>query len=163
MGLDRSAFFGKHIEICSTARPCRTLLTSRAGTITLDPAWSPAGNGMAFISAPAWKTWGFRNPARYRRWLRAHVLWTARTDGSGAARAGAEVPAGAQDPEWTRDGRGILFVRDGALWLDPHLGAANPTPIARLVPSHAAPGLHRPAFQGWYYGHMDWHDLFAWY
>jgi dipeptidyl aminopeptidase/acylaminoacyl peptidase len=129
----------------------------------LDPAFSPAGNQMAFVVAPAWKTWGFRSPVRYWNWLDAHVLWTARPDGSRAARAGAELPAGVQDPEWTRDGRGILFVKDGALWRDPHLGAANPTFVARLIPAGAAPDLRRPAFRSWYYGHMDWHNLFAWY
>jgi hypothetical protein len=73
------------------------------------------------------------------------------------------VPKGAQDPQWTRDGRGILFVRHGALWLDPDISAARPHPIARLLPAHFVPGFRKPAFQNWYYGRMNWHDLFAWY
>lgn len=118
---------------------------------------------MAFIVAPAWNTAGFQSAAKYRSWLNAHVLWIAQPDGSGAAPARAEVPKGVQDPTWTRDGRGILFVKDGALWLDSHLGAANPHPIARLISAHAVPTFRNPAYQTWYYGHMDWHNLFAWY
>jgi Tol biopolymer transport system component len=161
-GRDRSAFFGKHLELCLAAGSCHALLGSRPGRIALDPTWGSDGGPMAFVVAPAWKTWGFLSGQRYRRWLDAHVLWTAQPDGSGAKPVGG-VPKGAQDPEWTRDGRGILFVKDGALWLDPNLGVASASPIARLVPVHFVPGLRKPAFQNWYYGHMNWHDLFAWY
>lgn len=167
MGRDRSAFFGKHLELCLAGGPCKALLRSSPSTISLDPVWEPIGGWnsglMAFVVAPVWKTWGFQSPAKYRSWLDAHVLWIAQPDGSGAGTAGGGVPKGAQDPEWTRDGRGILFVKDGALWLDPHLGAANAHPMARLVPTHFVPALKKPAFQDWYYGHMNWHDLFAWY
>ncbi|MDQ2745380.1 MAG: hypothetical protein M3Z66_24215 [Chloroflexota bacterium] len=163
IGGPRSAFYGKHLELCLATGPCRILHGPRPGSITLDPALAPNGGRMAFVAAPAWNTWGFQSPAKYWNWLGAHVLWITQPDGSGVKRAGAEVPKGVQDPQWTRDGRGILFVKDGALWLDPHLGAANPTPIARLVPAHFVPNFQKPAYQGWYYGHMNWHDLFAWY
>jgi len=163
VGRDRSAFFAKHLGLCLATGPCKVLPASGAGTISLDPVWAPTGGPMAYVVAPAWRTWGFQSPARYRSWLDAHVLWTARPDGSDAATAGGGVPDGAQDPQWTRDSRGILFVKDGALWLDPHLGAANAYLVARLVPAHFVPDLRKPAFQDWYYGHMNWRDLFAWY
>ena len=164
-GRDRSAFFRKHLQLCLATGPCKALLAGTAGRISVDPAWAPNGGPMAFVVAPAWHTWGFQSPAQYRRWLDAHVLWTAQPDGSGAQPAGnGGVPKGVQDPQWTRDGRGILFVKDGALWLVPHLGASNAYRVARLVPAHVVPDrLGHPAFQDWYYGHMNWHDLFAWY
>jgi Tol biopolymer transport system component len=162
MGRDRSAFYGKRLQLCLAAGPCHPLLQTGAHRISLDPAWAPDGAQMAFVVAPAWKTWGFLSGRRYEHWLDAHVLWTARPGGSGAKPAGG-VPKGAQGPEWTHDGRGILFVKDGALWLDPHFGAANAHPIARLVSAHPLPGRERPAYQNSYYGHMNWHDLFAWY
>jgi 4-alpha-glucanotransferase len=73
------------------------------------------------------------------------------------------VPTGVQDPEWTRDGRGILFIKNGTLWIDPHLGAANAHPIARLVSAGAVPDYRNPTYQDWYYGHMNWHEQYAWY
>lgn len=162
-GGGRSAFYGKHLRLCGASGRCRRLPGVTPGQISFDPAWSPNGRAMAFVVAPAWNTAGFQSAAKYRRWLDAHELWTAQPDGSGVRPAGAEVPKGVQDPTWTRDGRGILFVKDGALWLDSHLGAANPHPIARLVPVHSVPTFQNPAYQTWYYGHMDWHNLFAWY
>jgi hypothetical protein len=166
IGRDRSAFFNKHLEICFATGPCRALPGNRSGQIALDPAWALNGGLMAFVVAPAWKTWGFLSGRRYRHWLDAHILWTAQPDGSMARLAGnGGVPMGVQDPQWTRDGRGILFVKDGALWMVPHLGASNAHPMARLVPARFVPNYlgSNHAYQGWYYGHMDWHDLFAWY
>lgn len=165
-GGGRSAFFGKHLALCLPGSPCRRLPGARTGQISLDPAWAPGGGGaIAFVVAPAWNTYGFRSATRYRRWLAAHVLWTADPDGSDPRPYGQSrgVPSGVEDPEWTRDGRGILFVKDGALWIDSHLGAGNAHPIARLAPAGSLPDPESPAYQGWYYGHMNWHDLFAWY
>jgi len=163
VGRERSAFFNKHLELCLATGPCHRLRGAPPGQITLDPALMPNGGLIAFVTAPTWKTSGFNSPTPYWRWLDNHVLWIAQTDGTGATRAGAEVPKGVQDPEWTRDGRGLLFVKDGALWLDSHLGAGNPYPVAQLVPAHSVPSFQKPAYQNWYYGHMNWHDLFAWY
>ncbi len=163
-GGDRSAFFGKHLRLCIGTGRCKTLL-SGANRISIDPASEGTGGLIAFVVAPAWNTMGFQSPARYRKWLDTHVLWTAQSDGSGARPAGTEIPKGVQDPTWTRDGRGLLFVKDGTLWGDVHFGAANPRPIARLVPANLDPGAagSNHAYQDWYYGHMDWHNLFAWY
>jgi hypothetical protein len=162
-GRDRSAFFGKHLRLCVASSPCRALPTGGPGHISLDPAWSLNGR-IAYVVAPAWRTWGFLSKNRYRRWLDAHVLWTAQPDGSSAQPASPGVPRGAQSPQWTRDGRGILFVKDGALWLDPNLAVTNARIIARLVPANAVPDLlTNHAYQTWYYGHMDWHNLYAWY
>jgi hypothetical protein len=162
-GGDRSAFFGKHLQLCLVSGPCKALPGGGSGQISLDPAWSPTGGAMAFVVAPARKTWGFFPGRRYRRWLDAHVLWTAQPDGSAAKPTTVGVPTGVQDPEWTRDGRGILFIKDGSLWIDPHLGAANAHPIARLVSAGAVPDYQNPTYQDWYYGHMDWHEQYAWY
>lgn len=161
-GGPRPAFFGKHVRLCLSTGPCKTLPPRQPNQISLDPAEDPAGDAIAFVVAPAWHTWGFRSDVRYQRWMNAHVLWTANPDGSGARPASIGMPMGAEDPEWTRDGRGLLFMKDGALWLDPHLGAANAHPIARLVSAGAVPN-YQSRYLGWYYGHMDWHDLFAWY
>jgi dipeptidyl aminopeptidase/acylaminoacyl peptidase len=163
-GGNRSAFFGKHLQLCEPGSPCRRLLPRLSGHISLDPAWSPNGEEMAFVVAPAWNTMGWTSAGKYRRWMNAHVLWTAQPDGSNARPAGnGGVPKGVEDPQWTRDGRGMLFVKSGALWLVSHLGASNAYRLVQLVPANSLPNPQDPAYEGWYYGHMDWHNLFAWY
>jgi dipeptidyl aminopeptidase/acylaminoacyl peptidase len=162
-GGNRSAFFGKHLQLCEPGSPCRRLLPRLSGHISLDPAWSPNGEEMAFVVAPAWNTMGWTSAGKYRRWMNAHVLWTAQPDGSNARPAGnGGVPKGVEDPQWTRDGRGMLFVKSGALWLVSHLGASNAYRLVQLVPANSLPNPQDPAYEGWYYGHMDWHNLFAW-
>jgi dipeptidyl aminopeptidase/acylaminoacyl peptidase len=160
-GNDRSAFFGKRLWLCSLGGSCRAIPGLPKEGISLDPAWPPDGHSMAFVMARTWNPSGIISGARYRSWLDSHVLWIASGDGSGAHPL-AGVPRGAADPEWTPDGRGLLFERDGSLWLIPHVGASNAHPLVVLT-KHVFPDLHHPAYQRWYYGHMDWHDLFAWH
>lgn len=163
-GGGRSAFYGKRLQLCTANAACRDLPGNGPNQISLDPSWAPRTGEMAFVVAPAWKTYGWQSARPYRAWLRAPVLWTAHANGTDARPVpSAVVPHGVQDPEWTRDGRGLLFIRNGGLWLDSHFGAGNPHRIAQLVSAGALPNYHNPAFQGWYYGHMDWHALFAWY
>jgi len=160
----RSAFFGKHLQLCVAGGRCRWLPGSAAPQISDDPAWSPVSEELAFVVAPAWNTEGWDNRAHFRRWLNAHVLWTGgpMASGSLAWEPSRSVPAGVSAPQWTRDGRGLLFVRNGALWLDVHYGASNPRRLAQLIPPNTFPDQSF-AYQLWYYGHMNWHDLFAWY
>lgn len=150
-GAGRSAYFGKHLALCVGTARCHLLPPVSAQVVTLDPAWSPTGV-LAYVAAPAVHTYGFHGRP-YRRWLGRHQLWTARGDGSGAQRERA-IPAGVEDPMWTRDGDGFLFVRDGQLWLDAHPGEGRPQRLARLIPDVGAPD---------HYGHTNWRALFAWY
>ncbi len=71
-------------------------------------------------------------------------------------------PAGVSAPRWTRDGRGLLFVKNGALWLDVHYGASNPQPVVQLIPPNTFPDQSSVS-QLWYYGHIDWSELYAYY
>jgi hypothetical protein len=55
-----------------------------------------------------------------------------------------------------------MVVAPGGRWKSREW-VGNAYPIARLVPAGSVPNYQNPAYQGWYYGHMDWHDLFAWH
>jgi hypothetical protein len=174
-GSGRSAFLGKHLQLCSLGGACRSIPGIPRADLSFDPSWSPDGRHLAFIVARSWKTSGFMSGARYRNWLDSFVLWIANGDGSGAhplvlrchglqcVRGALHgILHGAADPQWTRDSSGLLFERNGSLWLVRHLGAFNSLPLVGLT-SSVSPNLHHPAYQSWYYGHMNWHDLFALY
>lgn len=170
-GGDRSAFFGKHLQLCARGRRCRAIPGLPAGHIPLDPTWAPDGRHMAFVLAPAWHTEGFRSRARYRRWLAAHVLWIANADGSGAhpltphcrgiqcVRGAIHGPLrGAASPSWTESG--LIFERGGGLWYVRRLHSFNAFPIGTIT-SSLVPSMSKAVYQTWYYAHMNWHDLYA--
>ena len=63
------------------------------------PAWSPDGAMLAYVSDNGG----------------TQQLWTAASDGSGAA-AVTTGDGGAAGPTWMPDGKSLVFVRDGNLW-----------------------------------------------
>jgi Tol biopolymer transport system component len=161
-GYGRDAYDNKRVAICGEAGGCRTIAGGK-GSVALDPAWSPAGNAIAWVQSPAHPGLIGPGSARvYRQWEAARTLWGALPDGTQAGRPGG-IPGGVADPQWTRDGRGLLFVQDNALWFDVHVGAANPYLVARLFPSGQVPQVGAYWDDLAYYGHVQWEHLFAWW
>ncbi len=149
-GLNRYAWQGKTLEICSPgSAACSPVRAPKSG-LTLDPAWSPDGKTVAFVEAPSSPAAGFPQ-AVVARWYATHTLWTART----ASHTAHEITGanGATAPVWSSDGKSLLYEAGDALWLVPNL-PGKPVKIASpLFPPTAWPT---------YYGQVDWTQQFAW-
>jgi Tol biopolymer transport system component len=144
-GAGRSSWLNKQIFLCGfTTASCQDLATS-GSSVSFDPSWSPNGDRIAFIQAPA-----LIEPIG---WDAKHSLWVSAPDGSRARRVrGTE---GAMLPQWSRDGRHVLVVRNGGLWLV-DVDAESMTGIAGPISDAVGDRLPRT------YGRYDWGAYFAW-
>lgn len=152
-GSFRPVWSGKHLAVCDVEAGTCTSLPRRPGVVTLDPAWSSHGNRIAYVQArDLGNTYGFSTNHALQSWVRTRTLWVADAQGNGAhaliARGG-----GVYSPQWSADGRHVLYVRDNALWLIDVRGG----PPTRIV----GPFPQSPA-QLWYYGHISWSDVYIW-
>jgi Tol biopolymer transport system component len=158
-GGDRTIWGGhKHIGICRSSGHC-TAVAEAAGTVALQPSWSPDGGTVAFTRAPATGPFGPSGHADFspywlQRWQATSRVRLATPDGSGTRPLAAAGP-GAVDPVWGRDGS-MLFVRADWLWLLP-AGAAAPTRLAGPLGTLAS-----PAYAHSYYGYIPYPQLVAW-
>ena len=149
-GGGRAAWQDKTVDVCGAASPrCRRLPHSRAD-LTVDPAWAPGGKTLAYVEAPNVRTgpWSQRTIAA---WFAAHrvLLYDSST---GRVRS---LPAahGATAITWSQDGRGLLYVRNDALWLLPAIDGRPVRIAAPLFPFHNWPQ---------YYAQIAWASQFAW-
>jgi WD40-like Beta Propeller Repeat len=118
--------------LCTGSAACRPIA---GGDVTVaDPAWSRSG-AMAYVRSDR------------------HELWVANGDGGDARRIEASGE-GVAAPRWLPDGRHLVFVRDGRVWLLDTIGRADAgsrgaraVPVSQpLGPGRAAPAapLHEP-------------------
>lgn len=157
-GGNRVVWSDKTLALCQPVqdRAC-TDVPVQAGQVALDPAWSPNG-ALAYVRAaadfrPGADTAPF-GPAGMAAWYATRDLWLSRSDGSGAAEV-TSAGTGVAAPEFSSDGRWIMYARDDGLWLVPVSGDGPATEVA-------AP-LFGPSGAPNYYGQIDWPGQFAWY
>jgi dipeptidyl aminopeptidase/acylaminoacyl peptidase len=104
-GGDREPGAARALLLCAGAAGCRSVTASDEPVA--DPAWS-RGGAMAYVRTD-------------RR-----ELWVANRDGAEARRITA-AGNGVHSPRWLPDGRHLVFVRDGLVWLlDPSSGDSVP-------------------------------------
>jgi TolB protein len=149
-GGNRYAWLTKAVETCSTATERCTRVPTPAGTLSLDPAFSPNGRTLAFVEAAGLDQTRI-GQAQVLRWYATHSLWIRREPDAAPARIAGT--AGAAAPVWSKDGRSLLYVADDGLWLLPSL-SAKPVRIA-------AP-LFSPGAWPSFYGEVGWSGQFAW-
>jgi len=152
VGGGRDALSDKALALCDGQTWTCRLPPRPAGTVSLDPAWSPDGSHLAFVQATA-------SPANVAAsdtasWFATHHLWVANADGSGAKEL-TSAGSGVEAPAWSRDGQHLLYVRDDAVWLVDVTGGA-PTRIVDLRANGASPPVEND--HGW----NDWSLALAW-
>ena len=90
--------------------------------------------------------------SRRLSWVHTRTLWVA--DPNGRTYELRAAGTGVYDPQWSRDGRHVLYLRDNAIWL---IGVSGGPPVKIVGPLPTAPGLFG------YYGHVSVTSLFAWW
>lgn len=144
----RTIWLGKQVVVCSPLTSSCSPVPHPAGTVTLDPAWSPSGSTLAYVQAPADQDAGFPQPTLYR-WYGAHQLrlYDPSTGGSRSMTASQ----GSTAPSWSTDGSSFLYVSDDSLWLHP----AGGVPVRVAGPLYAT---YWPS----YYGQVPFAAQFTW-
>lgn len=146
-GVGREAWRGKQVELCEAT--CQAL-PRPAGTVTVDPSWSPDGSTLAYAAAPNVTDSPWTQKA-VAAWFNAHDVLLYDTRAKSARKLAAAH--GATAVTWSRDGKSLLYVRNDGLWLLPTLEAKPVRIASTLFPFYRWPQ---------YYAQVDWSAQFAW-
>jgi TolB protein len=111
-GGGRFSWHDKSLAVCDVVAGRCTALPSAPGTVSLDPAWSPTGEAIAFVGAA---DVGERGADPSRTWLETRKMWLVAPDGSSPHEVSGS--SGAFGPQWDRRGRTALLVAGGRLEL----------------------------------------------
>jgi hypothetical protein len=141
---------GKEVVVCSpTTRVCRAVVHS-PDTVTEDPAWSPSGSTLDYVQAPVVESFGFLQSA-LANWYNAHHLLSF-DPSTGSVQANSVTP-GATVPQWSTNGRTLLYVSNNGLWLKDS-PASSPVEVAQP--------LFTPGQWPSYYGQVAFSSQFSW-
>lgn len=152
-GGGRPVWDEKSLTLCDAKTgKCRDLPQPER-SVSLDPAWSPDGERMAFVRAERRPgEWGFPSPDAVKPWVESRTLWIANAGGS-EMRPLTAAGTGVYSPAWASDGRHLLYVKDDAVWvMDLEQGESRK--VAALEPSADLFG---------FYGHRSFSHLLAWF
>lgn len=140
-GAGRELWSGdKGLAVCDVRAGRCQRLPKPEGTVSLYPAWSPDGR-LAFIRAEVPSQYP-NNYEALQAWLGTWKLVIADPDGF-AEQVLDAAGTGVQAPMWSRDGRFLLYLREGAIWaLDPT--GSEPVMIAALAEDTSLDSHGRP-------------------
>lgn len=149
-GDDRMTWTNKRIAVLDTRTGKRTQLTPKT-LAALRPRWSPDGKRIAYCAGPD------AGEGEWRDALAGRRVWIVNADGAGAHAVTHDKQCRDEAPEWTPDGRRIVFVRmdkrdRAALW------SMRPDGSDLRRASKAI----RLGERDEYYGCVRWDRLFDW-
>lgn len=150
-----SVWNGRASLPCS--RGCSRTPPGKPGSaVSLDPAWSPTQNLLAYVKSPESPNYG--NPPL--AWYAGHALYVYNP----ASKRSTEIAnvSGVSVPTWSRDGKSLLYVAGDALWLASVAGG-KPTEVAAPLYS-SSQWLGNPTSEQSiaFYGQIPWTGQFAW-
>lgn len=118
IGGTRTVAQNKRIALCDLAAARCTPVAGGARFVALDPAWSAGADTLAYVQARNLgnNAWGLRSTAALRAWIRSRTLWLSGPGGRGA-RAVVSVGGGVADPRWVGNGRAVVYLRRGGVWM----------------------------------------------
>jgi len=116
-GEGRSVWDRKSLALCDPAAgECRTLPQSKE-QVTLAAAWSPSGEQVAAVRAHRRsRAWTPASQEDLAAWVESRTLWMIDPEGKQIRKVGS-AGSGIHSPAWSKDGRHLLYVKDGALWV----------------------------------------------
>jgi Tol biopolymer transport system component len=154
----RDTWMRKRIAIVDAGTAALQYLTPE-DRVSIQPAWSPDGDNIAFVSKPETDdeligSAGMEALASDRR------IWVMNADGSDQYPLTGDAAYRDEHPEWSADGSQVLFARlDGdrlaSLWLMSSEGGAPAQVVDRIESS--TEGLTG------YYTNIGWDAMFDWW
>lgn len=87
------------------------------GSVVSDIAVSMDASHLAYIAAKdLGGNFDFSQNGGVEKWFDTYALWAARADGSTARRLSA-AGTGISQPQWSKDGKHIMYCKKGQLWI----------------------------------------------
>lgn len=120
----------RHITLCEVGSGEVTILGTVPGTTSFGPAWSPAGDAIAF-TVYAGGAWG---------------VGVVRPDGGGYRLLTEGLGVDLYSPTWTGDGRIVCHGGGRIYTLDPRGGVAHKEPYEKIAGGYAVTGATTFAF-----------------
>ena len=112
------------IWLFDLARSAAAFRLTTAPGVEFDPVWSPDGSEVLFSA------------------LRASLgqrLYRRGSNGEGEDALLKAVETGASGADWSSDGRFLIYVSTGDLWVFPRFGEGKPYPFAQTAATEGAP------------------------
>lgn len=116
-GTGRELYTNKHLEKIDLITGKSLPAAQAKGSVVSDLALSDDGKQLAYISARDTEGYvDFSDKAVLNNWLKTFTLMVSRADGSNAR----ALPANGNmitDPQWSNDGKKIVYISGNSLWI----------------------------------------------